>query len=111
LREIAGGETDLVAAIGPHISLQAFEVSEEVAREIAAASPDPDVVDTTFGPRPHVDLRRVIRAQLRVAGVPEANIDDVFGCTVGDPTQFFSFRRDGPKSGRHLSAIVAGRRD
>lgn len=111
LRELAGAAPEIVAAIGPHISLSAFEVSEEVAREIAAASPDPHVVDASLGPRPHVDLRRVVRAQLRAAGVPDANIDDVIGCTVGDPEQFFSFRRDGAKSGRHLSAIVAGRRD
>jgi copper oxidase (laccase) domain-containing protein len=26
---------------------------------------------------------------------------------MGEPELFFSFRRDGPKSGRHLAAIVA----
>jgi YfiH family protein len=109
LCELAGNDVDLVAAIGPHISLAAFEVSEEVARELAAASPDAGVVDRSRGPRPHVDLRRIVRAQLRAAGLADENVDDVFGCTVGDPERFFSFRRDGAKSGRHLSAIVAGR--
>jgi copper oxidase (laccase) domain-containing protein len=31
----------------------------------------------------------------------------VGGCTWTDAAQFFSHRRDGGKTGRHLSAIVA----
>lgn len=100
------GSGDLVAAIGPHISVERFEVSEDVAAELAAASPDPDVVDRTRGPKPHVDLRRILRAQLRQLGLSDAAIDDVGGCTVGDPGLYFSYRRDGRQSGRHLAAIV-----
>lgn len=108
LREASGsGEARLIAAIGPHISLAAFEVSEEVAAELVAASPDPGVVSRSFGHKPHVDLRRVVRAKLRLLGLDDEAIDDVLGCTVGEPERFFSFRRDGARSGRHLSAIVA----
>ncbi len=100
------GEGELVAAIGPHISVANFEVSDDVAAELAGASPDPEVVDRTRGPKPHVDLRRILRAQLRQLGLSDASIDDVGGCTVGDPRLYFSFRRDGRRSGRHLAAIV-----
>jgi copper oxidase (laccase) domain-containing protein len=34
-------------------------------------------------------------------------IEDVGGCTVCEPSLYFSFRRDGQASGRLLSAIVA----
>ncbi|HSU39259.1 MAG TPA: polyphenol oxidase family protein, partial [Polyangiaceae bacterium] len=34
LQEIAGGDVELVAALGPHIRLWAFEVGEDVADEI-----------------------------------------------------------------------------
>lgn len=98
--------SDVVAAIGPHISVAAFEVSDEVASELVAASPDSNVVDRSRA-RPHVDLRRIVRAQLESFGVRRGAIDDVFGCTYADSVRFFSFRRDGKKSGRHLSAIVA----
>jgi polyphenol oxidase len=104
---LGGAATDFVAAIGPHISARAFEVAEDVAAELLAASPEPAVIDRSLGERPHVDLRRMVRAQLRAAGLLDAAIDDVFGCTVGDPDLFFSYRRDGKRSGRHLSAIVA----
>jgi YfiH family protein len=96
---------DLIAAIGPHISQLAFEVSDDVAEAILAASHDPGIVDRSRS-KPHVDLRRMLRAELRSQGLANADIDDVWGCTVSDPARFFSFRRDGRRSGRHLSAIV-----
>ncbi len=103
----AGAEGPLLAAIGPHISLASFEVSAEVAKELLEASPDPGIVDESRGPRPHVDLRRMIRAQLLNLGFDEGAVDDVPGCTVSDASLFFSYRRDGKIGGRHLSAIVA----
>jgi YfiH family protein len=106
LGRVSGGEPTLVAAIGPHISVAAFEVSADVAAQLADASSASNVVDWSWGERPHVNLRRIVRAQLVNAGVAEECIDDVDGCTVGDPDRFFSFRRDGRHSGRHLAAIV-----
>jgi YfiH family protein len=97
---------DLLAAIGPHISREAFEVSEEVARELAASSPDPQVVDRSRA-RPHVDLRRIVEAKLVAAGIPRDAVDSLPGCTFLNEAEFFSFRRDGKHSGRHLAAIVA----
>jgi len=104
LRSIAPAP-DLVAAIGPHISLAAFEVSEDVAETLLGASRDPQIMDRSR-PKPHVDLRRMLRAELHALGLAHAAIDDVGGCTVLEPERFFSFRRDGKASGRHLSAIV-----
>jgi len=101
-----GKPARMVAAIGPHISLAAFEVSEPVAAQLASASTAADVVDRSRSPRPHVDLGRLIRAQLREAGLADDAIDDIRGCTVGEPDSFFSYRRDGKRSGRHLAAIV-----
>jgi copper oxidase (laccase) domain-containing protein len=48
----------------------------------------------------------MLRAELHAQGLAHAAIDDVWGCTVLEPERFFSFRRDGKASGRHLSAIV-----
>jgi hypothetical protein len=107
LRAQIGGDGALIAAIGPHISVRAFEVSADVAEQIVKSSPDPDVVELGRGPRPYVNLRRVARAQLMQLGLGADCIDDVGGCTVSEPELYFSFRRDGERSGRHLSAIVA----
>ncbi|HVJ20793.1 MAG TPA: peptidoglycan editing factor PgeF [Polyangiaceae bacterium] len=105
LREIAGENPEFVAAIGPHIGPAAFETGEDVARELEASSPARDVVSTRGG-RPHVALGAIVAAKLEAAGVSRTQIDDVSGCTATDPERFFSYRRDGKRSGRHLSAIV-----
>jgi YfiH family protein len=106
-REGARGE--LVAAIGPHIGTAAFEVSRDVADELARASTASDVVDDGYGKKPHVHLVRVARAQLEAAGLSKNHVDVVAGCTYTDSAEFFSFRRDGKESGRHLAAIVPNR--
>jgi copper oxidase (laccase) domain-containing protein len=91
--------------VGPHISLQSFEVGADVARQLVDASPDKDIVDHSYE-KPHVNLRKMVRAQLRDGGLADADIDDVAGCTVLETARFFSYRRDGNPSGRLLSAIV-----
>ncbi len=107
LRELAGGRVDLLAAVGPHIEACCFEVGDDVATTLAGASPDHEVVRPGPRGRPHVDLRRIIHAQLARAGVAQQAIDHVRGCSVCDRERFFSYRRDGARSGRMLAAIVA----
>ena len=99
----AGG---LLAAIGPHIRVASFEVSEPIARRISSVAHGVEVVQA-HDPRPHVDLARAVSAQLRALGV--SRIDDVGGCTYAEPERFFSHRRDAGATGRHLSVIVARR--
>lgn len=95
----------LVAVIGPHIRSERFEVGTDVARQIAGAS-DASVV-IPRDPRPHVDLARAIGVQLARAGIDPTRVHDVGGCTLAEPERFHSHRRDGERSGRMLSVIVA----
>lgn len=97
----------LLAALGPHISLAAFEVGSDVAEQLSAASVAVGAVTSLSGPRPHVDLARILVAQLAGLGVPAANVDVLPGCTFLQPERYFSYRRDGKASGRQLSAIVS----
>jgi YfiH family protein len=97
----------LHAAVFPHIRACCFEVGSDVAAEIQRVVPGERVVDASRE-KPHVALARVITAQLVAAGVPHAQLDDVAGCTRCDAERFFSYRRDGKRSGRHLLAVVAG---
>jgi YfiH family protein len=107
LRLLIEGEGDLVAAIGPHIASCCFEVGDDVARALAECSSAGDAaVLRQSGAKPRVDLRRIVRAQLEGARLAADCIDDVRGCTVCEPARFHSYRRDGARSGRMLSAIV-----
>ncbi len=96
----------LIAAIGPHICVAAFEVGQDVAQELAGASRASDAV--TFGePKAHVDLARILQAQLAELGLSGAHVELLAGCTLTEPWRYFSYRRDGKRSGRQLSAIVS----
>jgi YfiH family protein len=106
LRQRAGGKGELLAAIGPHISSAAFEVSDEVAEKLAAACPISGAVEQSAAQKPRVSLRFIVTQKLVALGLPESAIDQVGGCTLVDQARYFSFRRDGKRSGRHLSAIV-----
>ncbi len=105
LRRIAPA-ADIIAAIGPHIEECCFEVGDDVAERLANASNLGTAVVDRSHAKPHVNLRRIIHAQLMNAGVDEACIDDVRGCTVCNVERYFSYRRDAQKSGRLLAAIV-----
>ncbi len=106
LGALVGRPLQLLAAVGPHISASAFEVSEDVAQQLERASNAAGVV-LRSGPQPKVALRRIVHAQLLMAGLREEHIEHLGGCTVSEPERYHSFRRDGAASGRHLAAIVA----
>ncbi len=106
IASLAHDPSELVVALGPHIRVEAFEIGEEVAAEMAQAARGRPVVRRSSA-KPHGDLAALIRLQLRDAGVPDEAVDDVGGCTSSDAAQFFSHRREHGKTGRHLSAIVA----
>lgn len=105
LRDLVGSRGDLVAAVGPHIEACCFEVGADVAAQLAGCSSLGDAA-VIAGPKPHVDLRRLVRAQLEAEGIAPGSIDDVRGCTVHEKERFHSYRRDGKIGGRLLSAIV-----
>jgi polyphenol oxidase len=95
----------LVAAIGPHIGLAAFEVSGEVAMQLDGVAPLARMVDWKSGNRPHVRLAGLVLAQLLSKGVKPNQVDVLEECTFSNERDFFSFRRDGRVSGRQISAI------
>jgi YfiH family protein len=95
----------LHAALFPCIGVSAFEVGDDVAAQLESAVASAAVV-VRGAHKPHVDLALATRLQLRRAGLLEVHVETVVGCTFSEPQRFFSFRRDGGVTGRHLAAIV-----
>ncbi|MEM1206286.1 MAG: polyphenol oxidase family protein [Acidobacteriota bacterium] len=91
-----------VAWVGPCISGDVYEVSEEVAAQVVAAS-GPDVARPGSRGRPHLDLAAAVEIQLRRRGVAE--VRRVPGCTFAGDDRLWSYRRDGSAAGRNLSLI------
>ena len=90
--------SDMYAAVGPCIANCCFEVGREVAVEFRPWIDDADS-------RTHIDLVAVNVFQLEGVGIPGRQIDTSGLCTVCDPEQFESYRRDREKSGRMVAAI------
>lgn len=102
-------QTHLLAAIGPSIGYDAFEVGPEVIDEMTRAFAPIGALGAAArrgrADRWHLDLRALIAMQLLHAGVRE--FDTTTLCTVSTPGEFFSHRRDRELSGRMVGAIGA----
>lgn len=94
----------LVVAVGPHIGPCCFEVGPEVADALVAVS-HPGVRLDRPARRPHADLGAAVTDQLRRRGVTA--VEPVGGCTVCNVSTFFSYRHEGPQSGRMMGLIVS----
>lgn len=107
----------LVAAVFPCIGVSAFEVGDDVAAQLETAAGSAVVVarrealgaseESRETGKPHVDLALATRLLLARAGLLDARVETVIGCTFSEPARFFSYRRDKGVTGRHLAAIVA----
>lgn len=105
LEETGDRADEVVAVVGPHIHQDAFEVGPEVVAGIAASGVAEALFAERRGDRFHVDLGAALDAQLRARGVPR--IGRAGGCTTGP--RFYSWRADGPETGRQAGLIVRGR--
>jgi polyphenol oxidase len=128
--EFGSRPEDIYAAIGPGIQKCSFEVGEEVedafhtqfdyAAELFHHVQESDAVRERYpmlfmnqsAPghgdpciKVHLDLREANRRQLLAAGVPEANITALEGCTVCQPRKFFSHRAERGKTGRQMALV------
>jgi YfiH family protein len=105
---------DLVAAIGPSISAQRYEVDTPVRERFDRAG-FPTAQTAAWFPRAtraghcEFDGWAAARDQLVGAGVPIDQIALARLCTASHPDVLCSYRRDGKRSGR-LAAVIRARR-
>ena len=103
---------DLLAAIGPSIGPDSFQVGEEVAEHFKNADFPMDMIWSFRGPGDgtpmsgghHIDLWKANIWLLESAGVKEENIQ-VCGIDTYAAPDFFSARREGVQCGRIINSI------
>lgn len=95
----------LSACIGPGISLESFEVGDEVYHEFASAGFDMSVISQRME-KWHIDLWKCNCMQLESAGVLPASIQVAGVCTYSHANEYFSARRLGVDSGRIFTGII-----
>jgi len=96
---------DVRAVIGPAIGPDHYEVGEDVALAVSAAT-DRGAVTSRVGSSLRLDLPATVGCILREAGVTK--VERAEECTACLPKRFFSHRRDGEGAGRQ--AMIAVRR-
>ena len=107
-KEFGTSGEDVVACIGPSISLTSFEVGEEVYEAFQKNGfdmPRISIRKEETG-KHHIDLWEANRLQLLAFGVPPGQVELAQICTYIHHDDFFSARRLGIKSGRILSGIM-----
>jgi hypothetical protein len=119
---------DLLAAVGPSIGPCCYEVGTEVATQFLSQFSDAPAYFDEFrtGDEPNpiqwlnmmppghqpppkgvlLDLRKANRSQLLTAGLRPQNTHTIDLCTACHPDLFFSYRKQGPTSGRLMSVIA-----
>jgi len=118
---------DLLAAIGPCIGLCCYEVGADFVAKFTSQFADAhdyfDEARTGEEPNPlqwlnmsppghqpppknvHLDLRKANRSQLLATGLRPQNIFVSDLCTACRNDLFFSYRKEGPQSGRMFSIV------
>ncbi len=102
---------DLLAAIGPSIGPDHYEVGPEVVAAVEGAFPDAARFLPRFGQRRHFDLWAANRWHLLQAGVPAAHIEVAEICTACHVDDWYSHRAERGRTGRFgvLLALPAAR--
>jgi YfiH family protein len=97
----------IVAAIGPTISRNAYEVGPEFHRRFIAADAASDAFFRPASRPQHFmfDLPGYLLARLRRSGVGEAI--DLSLCTYSDEQRFFSYRRATHRSEQHYGRLIS----
>ena len=102
LEKLTGYPGERTAWIGSAIGPCCYEVGEDVAGQVVAASA-PEVARPGPHGKPHLDLQAAARLQLERAGVGRVFV--VPSCTRCEEEKLWSYRREGKAAGRNLAFI------
>lgn len=99
--------SDIIAVIGPSISLKNYEIGEDVASKFRMMNID--LTNSSFlneeTKKLHIDLKQIVFNQLLNQGIPSNHIEKSNHCTFDCADLFFSARRQSISCGRMLSGI------
>ena len=97
IEKMQSNPTNVIALIGPAISMCCYEVSEEVRDTLLATVKD---IEGFFINR-NVDLKRINAQQLKEIGVQQIDICPY--CTSCDNDLFYSYRKENGTDKRHIA--------
>jgi hypothetical protein len=110
MESLGAARGHMVAAVGPCIGAEAYEVGPELEAQFLAQDPANARFFTRSSPesRPHLDLSAYLADRLQKAGL--TMVKTINACSFTSEKDFFSYRRSRlkgePDYGRQISAIV-----
>lgn len=108
-REFGTHPGDLIAAIGPSVGPEDYEVGESLISAFLEAGHPQSAVDRWFtrgGSKPHLDLWTANIDQMIEAGIAPGRLSRCGLSTVSHSQVFDSYRVEGEKAGRMAGVIV-----
>jgi YfiH family protein len=104
--EFGSDPSRIIAAIGPAIGPECYEVDEPVMGPVRETFPFwREAAFSRGGGKWSLDLAKLNWLELVTAGLHEGNVHSLGMCTRCNPDLFYSFRREG-RTGRMLSVIM-----
>lgn len=100
-------EENILAAIGPSISPDIYEIGDEVVQAARRSIPNVDLTlhENKIG-KYHFNLWEANRQLLLASGLNPNNIETLGECSFGHPEKYYSARREGIETGRIVSGIM-----
>lgn len=98
---------NIIAAIGPSIGPEIYEVGDEVVEEVRKSIPNSGtLLHKKNSGKYHVNLWEANRQVLLNNGLSEKNIEILGECSFTENGKYFSARKDGTDTGRMVSGIM-----
>lgn len=85
---------DVLVAIGPCISVQGFEVGDDLAEQFENAYKSYDIITPRIKGKHHIDIQKCCCLQILDNDIPKDNIHVADICTYLNGDIFYSYRRD-----------------
>ena len=98
---------NIVAAIGPSISPDIYEVGNEVVEEVKKSIPNAEILlHKNSSGKFHFNLWEANRQILLENGLQKKNIEILGECSFSQNNKYFSARKEGMETGRMVSGIM-----
>ena len=107
-KEFQCARDHILCAIGPAIGKEAFEVGGEVIEVFQTLFSDTMLAalcQKKENGKYLFDLHGANRELMKAAGIPEDHIEDCGICTFSRDDLFYSYRKSGGKTGRHMAVM------
>jgi copper oxidase (laccase) domain-containing protein len=99
--EFSSNPAEMRAAVGPGLQKECFEVREDVYNQF----PRSCLIKHPETTKRYLDLQKYVRDNLINARIQSQNIELNKSCTKCCESLYYSFRRDGKKSGRMMGLL------